>query len=175
MSDSAIKDKLRKIRALAEQGCRGEAEAAKLALDRMLAKYELTLEDITEHETKTYKFYFTSKFERDIMFQCWAKIMRCDQVTYTTYKKANRAIGFAFTAEQYVDFAELFKYYKEEWKKEQARLVSAFIQKHRLFSGVERDRDLDEPIDPEELAAIMKLMDGLRSKTMRQDLKKIGN
>ena len=56
-------EKLRKIKALADNGVSGEAIAAQEALDRLLKEYGLTLEDISDEQRKDYDFKYSN--ERD--------------------------------------------------------------------------------------------------------------
>lgn len=51
-----ITDKLKKLLALAERGCGGEAENARRLLEEHLRKYGMTLEDICENKTSRRTF-----------------------------------------------------------------------------------------------------------------------
>ena len=53
-----ITDKLKKLLALAERGCGGEAENARRLLEEHLRKYGMTLEDICENNIsrRTFKY-----------------------------------------------------------------------------------------------------------------------
>ena len=56
-SFESIKSKLRKLQALAEQGYKGEAEAAKKLLDKLCEQYGVSLEDVLDQEKKNrYRF-----------------------------------------------------------------------------------------------------------------------
>lgn len=50
--DSII-EKARKVLALVEQGVEGEAQAAKFALEALLKKHGLTIEDLKNEKTRT--------------------------------------------------------------------------------------------------------------------------
>lgn len=64
-----ITDKLRKLLALAERGCGGEAENARRLLEAQLSKYGLTLEDLYENKTSRRIFKYRNKEERQIIVQ----------------------------------------------------------------------------------------------------------
>ena len=50
----SIKDKLRKLAALAERGMEGEAANAKRAIERICQQYGIRLEDMLEEDKKLY-------------------------------------------------------------------------------------------------------------------------
>ena len=64
-----ITDKLKKLLALAERGCGGEAENARRLLEEHLRKYGLTLEDLYENKTSRRIFKYRNKEERQIIVQ----------------------------------------------------------------------------------------------------------
>lgn len=64
-----ITDKLKKLLALAERGCGGEAENARRLLEEHLRKYGMTLEDICENKTSRRTFKYRNKEERTIIIQ----------------------------------------------------------------------------------------------------------
>lgn len=61
-----ITDKLKKLLALAERGCGGEAENARRLLEEHLRKYGMTLEDICENNIsrRTFKSQFNKEKKR---------------------------------------------------------------------------------------------------------------
>ena len=63
MVQDSIMEKLRKIKALAENGVGGERIAAQEALDRLLKEHGLTLEDISDEQSRYYEFKYSN--ERD--------------------------------------------------------------------------------------------------------------
>lgn len=64
-----ITDKLKKLLALAERGCGGEAENARRPLEEHLRKYGMTLEDICENNISRRTFKYRNKEERTIIIQ----------------------------------------------------------------------------------------------------------
>lgn len=57
-----ITDKLKKLLALAERGCGGEAENARRLLEEHLRKYGMTLEDICENNISRRTFKSSYRF-----------------------------------------------------------------------------------------------------------------
>jgi 3'-phosphoadenosine 5'-phosphosulfate sulfotransferase len=69
-----IIEKLKKIKELSERGINGEAKAVKAALEKLLAKYSLTVESLSS-ETKT-SCCFKARKDNEIavLFMCILKI-----------------------------------------------------------------------------------------------------
>lgn len=70
-----ITDKLKKLLALAERGCGGEAENARRLLEEHLRKYGMTLEDICENKTSRRTFKYRNKEERTIIIQVFLSVL----------------------------------------------------------------------------------------------------
>lgn len=172
-SFESIKAKLRKLQALAEQGYKGEAEAAKKLLDKLCEQYGVSLEDILDQE-KTERFYFEvgkGKIWLDLFMQCYANVTGNKELKY--YKESNSRISLILTAYQYAEISNLFFWHKNNLKKDieqtQRLVFEAYVQKHRIF----RDRSNDpeeaqdeqphEPIDLAHLQAIVAMMDTLNN------------
>lgn len=71
-----ITDKLKKLLALAERGCGGEAENARRLLEEHLRKYGMTLEDICENNISRRTFKYRNKEERTIIIQVFLRAAR---------------------------------------------------------------------------------------------------
>ena len=70
-----ITDKLKKLLALAERGCGGEAENARRLLEEHLRKYGMTLEDICENNISRRTFKYRNKEERTIIIQVFLSVL----------------------------------------------------------------------------------------------------
>lgn len=67
MTNDQIKEKIRKVLALAQQGDGGEMEAAKIQLAAMLEKYGLRLEDIASDKRETCYFKYKNVDDGDCL------------------------------------------------------------------------------------------------------------
>ena len=63
LPDESVLEKLKKIARLAEQGYKGEAETARRLLEKQLAEYGLTIEDILDDAKQTREFRYSNKQE----------------------------------------------------------------------------------------------------------------
>lgn len=167
-SFESIKAKLRKLQALAEQGCEGEARNAKLLLDRLCKQYGVSLEDILDQE-KTERYYFEvgkGKIWLDLFMQCYANVTGKGELKY--YRESNSRISLILTAYQYAEISNLFSWHKANLKKDieqsQRLVFEAYIQKHRIFRDRSNDTEEDkgehdrQPIDLAHLRAIVAMM-----------------
>lgn len=70
-----ITDKLKKLLALAERGCGGEAENARRLLEEHLRKYGMTLEDICENKTSRRTFKYRNKEDARLSFKSFYRFL----------------------------------------------------------------------------------------------------
>lgn len=165
-SFESIKTKLRKLQALAEKGYEGEAQTAKLMLDRLCKQYGVSLEDILDQEKKNrYKFEIgKGKIWLSLFAQCHAAVTGQRELKFI--KESNSIISTWLTAYQFAEVSTLFFWHKDNLKKDieqtQRLVFEAYVQKHRIFSnapkGADENRD-NQPIDLEHLRAVLAMMD----------------
>lgn len=160
-----IKELIRKVHTLSVRGVGGEAEAAKRKLETLLAKHQLSLEDVVSDSVKTYDFRYKTELERQLIVQCYVSL-GAGQGSYG-YKKAGRkvqVIGFDLTSAQYIDLKGMLDYYKVTLKKETDRLFMAFVQRHKLYAPSSGE-ETAEPMSLEELEHLVAMMRGLGEKS----------
>lgn len=168
-SFESIKTKLRKLQALAEKGYEGEAQTAKLMLDRLCKQYGVSLEDILDQEKKNrYKFEIgKGKIWLSLFMQCYAHVTGSKELRYIP--EASHIIrGVELTAYEFAEISNLFFWHKTNLKrdlKNAERLVfEAYVQKHRIFRDRSKDPEDakeeqdDKPIDLAHLQAILVMM-----------------
>lgn len=166
----SIKSKLRKLQALAEQGYKGEAEAAKRLLDKLCKQYGVSLEDVLDQE-KTHRYRFEigkAKIWLSLFAQCYAAVTGQRELKYV--KNTNSSIFVWLTAYQFAEISNLFFWHKENLKKDiektQQLVFEAYVQKHRIFSTTPKEDDENqdnEPIDFAHLRAVFAMMDTLNN------------
>lgn len=162
-----IADRLRKLKALAEQGVGGEADNAKAALLKTLAKHGLSLEDIADAQLRRYDFAFKGKDEQMILVQVMSKVLNQDR-DLPLYRVRNRAKLLAdLSPEQYIDVREMFDWYRAEWRDERKRMQTAFVLRHGIHPSKAASTD-GPKLSPEEVRAIRDLMFAMRSETYRR-------
>ena len=131
-----IKDKLLKIKEMAERGIEGEKETAKRMLEELMQKYGITEEDLKETEERYY-YWITcnSKEERTLLFQTLRKVT--DKKGTFTWRRRGKECGLKMTKVEYIRVRELFLIYKKEWKRMRKNILdeglNAFLSKNNIF------------------------------------------
>ncbi|WP_368260768.1 MULTISPECIES: DUF2786 domain-containing protein [Bacteroidales] len=171
-----ITDKLRKLLALAERGCGGEAENARRLLEAQLSKYGLTLEDLYENKTSLRIFKYRNKEERQIIVQVFLSVLgsKSEAFKASTYNASKKTIYIDLTDLKYAEISDMVAFFKSQFNKEKKRLMKdilyAFVKKHNIFDCTPNDDDKasDKEIDLEELMRILSLSNGMEDVTYRK-------
>lgn len=145
-----IIDKMKKVMALAEQGEAGEAQAARIALESMLQKYGLKLEDLKNEERHERIFQLKTLKESMIFYQCLANLFGKKSEAFRksgTYRR-QKMVAADMTDLEYADFAPFFEFHLENYRKERKKIMNsimeAYVNKHKLFAP---DSDAEDPED----------------------------
>lgn len=161
-----IKERLKKIYALALNGTEGEQEAAKATLEKLCRKYKVQLEDLREDEDAINEYLFRYKDidECDLIAQIAYKVLNRQDCVYIVRRQRKlKALKVKCTREEQIEIEILYKMHKALWRKEVDRLFMAYIYKHKLFCAAkdENNSDTDKTLDINELEKIMDLVDNL--------------
>lgn len=172
-----IKDKLIKIKSLSEGGYKGEAIAAKNALEKLLAKHGLTMESLTAENKKLYWIKAENEYSERILIQCYYHVL---DVRKCAYKKLKHELGFELTAFEYAELINAYIWHCNQFKKEleemEKNLLTAYVNKHRIFSSTREDDEnigSDKEMDLEQLHKILTLMENLENVSYHKQLNEI--
>lgn len=156
----SILSKIRKLYNLYQRGEINEAANAKRILDGLLAKYDVTIEQIIAPTEKKYHFHFKhSKYALKLFIQCYCYIK---DVSEMSYSRRYNDIWVSLTEAEYIDLNELYTWHYNNFVneiEEQKKLVfKAYCHKHELWNRTRTsDETEDEPKMPtaEELRELM--------------------
>lgn len=150
MEYESIKNKLRKLMALAEKGVGGEAVNAKVLFDKLCREYHIDPNEIINGEEKTSRYKFKIGRDRlwlDLFMQCYAKITGYKSMSYFVGRKPSE-IELELTAYQAAELKNLFDWHKSNFMKDldilQETALNAYFYKHDLFREATED---DEPTE----------------------------
>ncbi len=150
-----ITDKLKKLLALAERGCGGEAENARRLLEEHLRKYGMTLEDICENNISRRTFKYRNKEERTIIIQVFLSVLgsKSEAFNGSTYSASKKTIYIDLTDLEYAEISDMVAFFK-----------------YNIFDCTPNDDDKasDKEIDLEELMRILSLSNGMEDVTYRK-------
>lgn len=152
-----IKDKLIKIKALADRGCAGEARNAKLLLVKLLDKYNMTFDDLSDAELKRRRFN-VPKNKMVLFYHIVYTVIgkRAEDIYY--YGKTTTVQYANVTDFEYLEISSMvnfhFRQLDKELQKQQKTITGAYIYKHRLTVKAEDSDERAERSDKELLAML---------------------
>lgn len=177
--NESVLSKILKLKELADRGVDGEAINARTLLEKHLARYGLTLDDLTnpKEEIKEYSFRYGSDSEKTVILQCiinlfgtlseeWKNVYR--------YRTGKMIIFIKTTPVRYSLLEDFINFhlnnYRTELKRMQINFLHSYLQKYDLFDKDEelrkangneakhRKSKMDSLLD---WAYIMKLQEGM--------------
>ena len=130
-----LRERIRKIQALAERGVGGEKETAEKKLKSLLAANNMTEEDLVEEETHYYLFsYSGGEYRKKLLGQIIYKVLGHEQPIRLYHSKGTRnKYGVYCTPAQKIEIDLDFEFYCNIFEKEIDIFLTAFIQKQELF------------------------------------------
>ena len=157
MDTESLKQKLRKIAALADRGVGGERKNAKSQLTKLLRKHGLTLADLEpQPEQRMCDFSYRNAEDRTLLIQCAAKVKGTARLTVQQYLRRNH-LRIECTRVEQIELVNMQRYFRSLYAKEKARLLNAFIQKHGLVPPSDGEATENE-MSFKEYMALMELM-----------------
>lgn len=153
-----IKDKLKKIQALAKSGIGGEKETAQRMLNDLCKKYHITIDEIISEEKKYCTIRVRDKIDEILVRQTIIHICQTNEINNKRYKDIWM---FELTHLQAIEVQDAIKHYRKEWKKQLHDFMIAFIHKNSIFN-FNSDKTNDE-IDLEALIKLRSLMAGMKA------------
>lgn len=165
----SILEKLRKIKALMDRGEAGEAENARIALERLLAANGLTWDDVTDEHRTTREFKYSNEREMALMMQVLVRLFGSKSDIFQTgrFNKQAKEVFLEMTEVEYIDLKNQWEYYRKAWKsyleKSMKELLSAFVMKFNLYDSTPDEGESRERPDFETLMRIRMMSEGIES------------
>ena len=145
LPDQSVLEKLRKIARLAEQGYKGEADNARHKLEKELAEYGLTMEDVLQERKSCREFRYSNKQEFRLFLSVFVHRFGTESEEFkeATYDKSSKKIYVELSDIDFADFAPEWDYYRTEFARElrktEEALLVAFVNKFDLFNKTPKD------------------------------------
>lgn len=180
MKEVKILELARKLKRLAEDGVGGEKENAAVQLQRILSKYKISLEDISEDKKESRSFKFKNG-QLKFLFQIVAAVVPDWDLRYrriTTGRKKCNEIEIDLSLNHWVEVEEKFEFYWNKLQEEQGILYDAFIQKNKLYLHTENpeqgkrlgEEDEMSNEEKEKLRRILLMMETMQQHTNHKQL-----
>ena len=132
----SLKDKLKKLKALAERGCGGESGNARRLLERLCAANGIDL-GLLDDETKKRRYRFhvgRSQIFLTLFTQCYCKVTDSSKMSYR--QESRSEISLELTQVDYAELKGLYAWHKANFEKElediNRALILSYCKKHRL-------------------------------------------
>ena len=160
--------RLERVKAIAERGVGGEKENAEALLNRLMAKYGISEEDIEDTAERDYFIRYHNFWERKLIVQIAYKHPGsghcCGTVGTRLYDLGGILSGpYEIEAD--------FEFYKAAWEEELAIFYSAFISKNDIFPPPElASPSDDDEIDLVRLEKVRAMMSGIDRRTRSKAL-----
>lgn len=156
----SIKNKLKKLLALAERGVQGEAENARRLLEKLCKEYGVSMEELLdENQAKFYRFDIgRNAIYKDLFTQCYCKVAQ--KVSMSFHQESRSQISVKMTALQYAELVSLFEWHKANFNKDledmKQNILLAYCRKHHLYSDVKPE--IDRELTADERERLIKIM-----------------
>lgn len=163
-----------KIKRLAEEGFEGEAQAAKLALERYMKKHNISESDLQQEVVQKFSYNVAMKdfnlFSQIVSNVCYPK----PSITYRGNKKT--ILYIKVKPEDGILIEAKFEFYKKALEAQYKLFYSAFIQKNHLYSAKPYEESDEPQTDEERLKRfkIAMIAEGLEKEKFN-NTKRIGN
>ena len=159
-SYESIRNKLKKLLALAEQGVQGEAENARRLFEKLCKEYGISIEELLdENQMKFYRFNIgRNALYKDLFVQCYCKVVQKDSLSY--HQASRSQISVKMTALQYAELVSLFEWHKANFDKDfeemKNNILLAYCRKHHLYGDVKHDNNMK--LTDDECKRLLKIM-----------------
>lgn len=169
-----IKNKLLKIKELADRGIDGEKIAAQHRLEQLLAKYNMTIEDIFNEQTKE-RMFKVSRGQIALFVQFASSEIGDRYKNMYGFKQKPSEIYIELTDREFIDFDQRWQWHRKQYIKEVEKQIDivkkAYYHKHNLFN---KDTDPDDAeksnITLEEYFQIIGMAAKMENVTFRKQL-----
>ena len=135
---------IKKIKALADRGIGGEKQNAQKLLKKLMAKYDIKEEDISEDcikefDVKVPKFFKSLELASQILYSIVGDKLHNGEGMFKW--KGTSKVFIRCTTAEFLEFEAKFNFYFYHFKKEIERFYSAFIQANMLFPSFSESSD----------------------------------
>ena len=150
----SIKEKLKKLLALAERGVQGEAKNARRLLEKLCNEYGISIDELLDENQVKYYFFDVgrNKTQVDLFSQCYYKVANASRMSYKQVSRSRIAVEM--TAIQYAELVSLFEWHKANFNKDledmKHNILIAYCRKHHLYGDIDSDDSRELTVEEKE-------------------------
>lgn len=155
-----LQAKLKKLLTLARQGIGGERTNAQRALEKLMAKHNITLDDL-DHETQklTWLTPAKGKHEKSLLYQTISAVVTSDRTIYKSRYYPGK-IGIELTPAEEIEIQLRYGLYLHSLKTQFDITYKAFVQINHIFHS-DAPPASESETDPEEIKRMALAMMGM--------------
>lgn len=161
-------EKLEKVKALADRGVGGEKESAERTLAALMARYNVTEEDLEDGKATTHWIRYKTAWERKLLNQLAYMYLGAGHsfgCMGASSGRTRKKVGISCTPAQYIEIEADFAFYSAAMEEEMTLFYRAFLNKNNLFpppelAGEPENTDTEPDLEREmKIAAMMAGLD----------------
>lgn len=171
MDKEKLIERLKKIKALAEQGIGGEKEGAIKLYNDLLSKYELDSSEIDEEKIERHWLRYDDFLDKKLITYIFYKVTGSNTYWEKTDKR-KRLVGTDCTEFELQEIIFYYQFYKVHLRNEADIFYNAFASVNYLYPDPsarlykeDEDDDTDRKIDLNRMAKIHAMAQGIDRKT----------
>lgn len=168
----SIVQRILKLQKLAEQGVGGEAENARAAIENIVRRYGLSLDEIlSDNKKERHIWRVKTAREKHLFIQCLGVVTESWQPATL---ERGMLIGAELTKFEFAELSAMFDFHRANMEHEYKEMISSFeaayFSKHQIFpaTGIEDHQGSDMSI--EKAKRILAMMKGMEDKSYRKQL-----
>src|SRR5690606_26327674 len=126
-----IKDRLAKVLELVNRGSEGEKQNAQMALERLMKKYNISMEELETIHLKMYRFKYATSLDLKLFQQLLAYYFR--DKDFTVYKDTfyKKEIVIELEYLDYVTLSASYEYFRRHMNSQWKKFSSAALKRKR--------------------------------------------
>ena len=168
----SIVQRILNLQKLVEQGEGGEAENARLAIEKIVRRYGLSLDEIlADEKPEVHTWTVKTTREKHLFIQCLGVVK--DTWQPETLEKG-RLIGAKLTKLEYAELSAMYDFHRSNMEREYKEMIStfetAYIGKHSIYPAHGRDEHQGKDMSIEKARRILAMMQAMDSKEYRKQL-----
>ncbi|MGX9758876.1 DUF2786 domain-containing protein [Clostridioides difficile] len=123
-------EKIRKVKALADNGIGGEQESAQRILNRLMKKHSISIKDLEVKDVEKYYFRYKDDIEKKILVQVIGIVTGLDYA-YKVHRRKEFKVECTIAKKVTIDM--YFDFYKKAFNKELKSFLYAFFYKNNML------------------------------------------